>query len=68
MQPTITGDRNTLLEVLGGGGIAKVYLAHDNALGRDVALKVLREQYADDEEFVERFGIARGRQRGGRSG
>jgi hypothetical protein len=33
-----------------------------------VALKVLREQYADDEEFVERFGIARGRQRGGRSG
>jgi serine/threonine-protein kinase len=35
--------------------MAKVYLAHDEALDRDVALKVLREQFADDEEFVERF-------------
>jgi eukaryotic-like serine/threonine-protein kinase len=35
--------------------MAKVYLAHDKILDRDVALKVLREQFADDEEFVERF-------------
>ena len=35
--------------------MARVYLAHDNVLDREVALKVLREQYADDEEFVERF-------------
>ena len=35
--------------------MAKVYLAHDEVLDRDVALKVLREQFADDEEFVERF-------------
>lgn len=35
--------------------MGKVYLAHDDFLGRDVAFKVLREQYAEDEEFVERF-------------
>ena len=35
--------------------MAKVYLAHDKVLDRDVALKVLREEFAEDEEFVERF-------------
>ena len=55
MQHTVLGDRYTLVDVLGGGGMAKVYLAHDNVLDRHVALKVLREEYADDEGFVERF-------------
>ena len=32
-----------------------VYLAHDDVLDRDVALKVLRDQYVKHEEFVERF-------------
>ena len=35
--------------------MAEVYLAHDEVLDRDVALKVLMEKYAKDEEFVERF-------------
>lgn len=35
--------------------MAEVYLAHDDVLDRDVALKVMSSSYANDEEFVERF-------------
>jgi serine/threonine-protein kinase len=35
--------------------MARVYLARDGVLGREVALKVLRERFAEDESFVERF-------------
>ena len=56
MQPitTING-RYVTAELLGGGGMAQVFLARDEVLERDVAVKVLRAQYAEDEEFVERF-------------
>ena len=53
-QTTIDG-RYTIERPLGSGGMAEVFLARDGVLDRDVALKVLRSQYAGDEEFYERF-------------
>jgi serine/threonine protein kinase len=55
MQGTLVNNRYSVLGTLGSGGMARVFLAHDEVLDRDVALKVLREQFAEDEEFVERF-------------
>ncbi len=47
--------RYEVLSKLGSGGMAEVYLAHDEHLDRQVALKVLSSRYAEDEQFVERF-------------
>ncbi len=41
--------------MIGGGGMANVYLAHDMILDRDVAVKMLRLDFANDEEFIRRF-------------
>ena len=51
----LVDNRYRLSERLGSGGMAEVYLAHDDVLDRDVALKVLSSRYSHDEEFVERF-------------
>lgn len=47
--------RYKILEMIGGGGMANVYLAHDMILDRDVAVKVLRLDFSNDEEFIRRF-------------
>ena len=55
MQRTIVDGRYVLAGLLGSGGMAEVFLAHDEVLDWDVALKMLRSQYVRDEEFAERF-------------
>ncbi|GIN61483.1 serine/threonine-protein kinase PrkC [Robertmurraya siralis] len=47
--------RYKILDMIGGGGMANVYLAHDMILDRDVAVKVLRLDFSNDEEFIRRF-------------
>lgn len=47
--------RYKILDMIGGGGMANVYLAHDMILDRDVAVKMLRLDFANDEEFIRRF-------------
>jgi serine/threonine protein kinase/beta-lactam-binding protein with PASTA domain len=49
------GGRYEILTRIGGGGMALVYKAHDVLLNRNVAIKVLRQQFVHDEEFIRRF-------------
>src|SRR5215217_6321394 len=51
----ILANRYVLSDPLGAGGMAEVFLARDRILGRDLAVKVLREHYAKDASFVGRF-------------
>jgi eukaryotic-like serine/threonine-protein kinase len=52
---TVLDNRYDVGRTLGSGGMGEVFLARDRVLGRDVALKVLRTQFAGDSEFAERF-------------
>ena len=52
---TVVDGRYRIERRLGSGGMADVYLALDQQLGRKVALKVLYRRFAEDPEFVERF-------------
>jgi eukaryotic-like serine/threonine-protein kinase len=52
---TVIDGRYKVVERLGSGGMADVFLAEDDQLGRKVALKLLHRRFSEDPGFVERF-------------
>ncbi|MDD3971015.1 MAG: Stk1 family PASTA domain-containing Ser/Thr kinase, partial [Clostridia bacterium] len=55
MDPVILNNRYELLSRMGTGGMAYVYKAKDKALNRTVAVKTLKDEYAQDKDFIKRF-------------
>ncbi|MGP4040346.1 Stk1 family PASTA domain-containing Ser/Thr kinase [Gracilibacillus sp. D59] len=55
LEGKVLNERYEIIKLIGGGGMANVYLGNDTILERQVAIKVLRLEYANDEEFITRF-------------
>ncbi|MGL5749487.1 MAG: Stk1 family PASTA domain-containing Ser/Thr kinase [Paraclostridium sp.] len=55
MGETVLGNRYEIIKKIGDGGMAFVYEAKDKLLNRTVAVKVLRPEFVDDEEFLGKF-------------
>ncbi len=58
------GDRYRLVRRIAVGGMGEVWVAADDALGREVAVKVLRSEYLGDEDFLSRLRTGGPQQRG----
>ncbi len=54
-QEIILDNRYKILEKIGIGGMADVYKGIDSLLGRTVAIKILHQNFANDDEFVSRI-------------
>ena len=55
LEGKLLGSRYEIIEKIGNGGMATVYKAKDLVLKRYVAVKILREEYTTDNEFIKRF-------------
>lgn len=56
MEGRITlNDRYEIIDKIGGGGMAEVFHGYDTVLHRDVGIKILRDQFIQDKQFVARF-------------
>lgn len=53
----VLGNRYEILEKIGTGGMATVYKARCRVLNRNVAIKILKDEFANDAEFIKRFQI-----------
>lgn len=54
---TILGGRYEILKKIGTGGMADVYMAKCHKLNRNVAIKVLKNEYVDNEKFLKKFQV-----------
>ena len=52
---TVFGGRYEIIEKIGGGGMAHVYKAKCRLLNRYIAIKILRDEFINDEEFIKKF-------------
>ena len=52
---TIVGDRYEILEKVGMGGMAEVFRGKDHKLNRFIAVKVLKEEFRENQGFVKKF-------------
>ena len=55
LEGKLLGNRYEIIEKIGNGGMATVYKAKDKILKRFVAVKILRDEFTTDEEFIKRF-------------
>lgn len=55
LEGKVLGSRYEIIEKIGNGGMATVYKAMDLVLKRHVAVKILRDEFTTDEEFIKRF-------------
>ena len=57
LEGKLLGNRYEMIEKVGNGGMATVYKAMDKILKRNVAVKILRDEFTTDEEFIKRFEV-----------
>ena len=57
LEGKLLGNRYEIIKKIGNGGMATVYKATDKILKRQVAVKILRDEFTTDEEFIRRFEV-----------